>query len=183
MFKTKNNQNRLILKESSAKLQGFFSVLFCSAEPKRGAKKECWKHEFIYYTSCNFPFWASNRPFSVLKIGQNKKVINNHAKTVSIPLNDNVYKALEDYIYNFRNLQKTGHNRLFINPAETLVFWLKELQSTCTDETVKQKRLTLHILRHSIATHLLQNGMSVENIARFLGHSSLTATQIYTHFI
>lgn len=100
-----------------------------------------------------------------------------------IPLNDNLYKALEDYIYNFRNLQKTGHNRLFVNPAETLVFWLKELQSTCTDESIKQKRLTLHILRHSIATHLLQNGMSVENIAKFLGHSSLTATQIYTHFI
>jgi integrase/recombinase XerD len=100
-----------------------------------------------------------------------------------IPLNENIYKALEDYIYNFRNLQKTGHNRLFINPAETLVFWLKDLHRTCADDNVKQKRITFHILRHSIATHLLENGMSVENIALFLGHSSLTATQIYTHII
>lgn len=40
---------------------------------------------------------------------------------------------------------------------------------------------SLHHLRHSIATHLLDSGMSLENIARFLGHSSLVSTQIYTH--
>jgi site-specific recombinase XerD len=41
----------------------------------------------------------------------------------------------------------------------------------------------LHTLRHSIATHLLQSGMSIEEIARFLGHSSLDSTQIYTHIV
>lgn len=40
---------------------------------------------------------------------------------------------------------------------------------------------SLHTLRHSIATHLLQSGMSPEKIKRFLGHSSLETTQIYTH--
>ena len=43
------------------------------------------------------------------------------------------------------------------------------------------KPLGLHTLRHSIATHLLQEGMSLENVSRFLGHSSLEVTQIYTH--
>ena len=43
--------------------------------------------------------------------------------------------------------------------------------------------ITLHGLRHSIATHLLQSGMSIEDIAKFLGHSSLASTQIYTHII
>ena len=43
------------------------------------------------------------------------------------------------------------------------------------------KKVHLHLLRHSVATHLLQNGMSLENIARFLGHSSLESTQQYTH--
>lgn len=40
-----------------------------------------------------------------------------------------------------------------------------------------------HTLRHSIATHLLQSGMDIEEIAKFLGHSSLESTQLYTHII
>lgn len=46
-----------------------------------------------------------------------------------------------------------------------------------------EKRATLHILRHSIATHLLESGMRIEEIAKFLGHSSLESTQIYTHIV
>jgi len=46
-----------------------------------------------------------------------------------------------------------------------------------------KKTIGLHTLRHSIATHLLQSGMSLEHIQRFLGHSSLESTQIYTHIV
>jgi integrase/recombinase XerD len=46
-----------------------------------------------------------------------------------------------------------------------------------------EKHLTLHGLRHSIATHLLQSGMEIEEIAKFLGHASLDSTQIYTHIV
>lgn len=46
-----------------------------------------------------------------------------------------------------------------------------------------EKNVTLHGLRHSIATHLLQSGMDIEEIAKFLGHASLESTQIYTHIV
>lgn len=39
----------------------------------------------------------------------------------------------------------------------------------------------VHTLRHTIATHLLQSGMSLEEVSQFLGHASLESTQIYTH--
>ena len=100
-----------------------------------------------------------------------------------VPMNTGVYKALEHYIYNFRHLQKLPHKRLFVHTTGKLNESLQHLQSQCETESIKTKRLTLHILRHSIATHLLQNGMSIEQIGRFLGHSSLDSTQIYTHLI
>lgn len=46
-----------------------------------------------------------------------------------------------------------------------------------------KKAISPHTLRHSIATHLLQSGMKLEQIQLFLGHSSLESTQIYTHLI
>ncbi|MGB3949382.1 MAG: tyrosine-type recombinase/integrase [Bacteroidia bacterium] len=45
------------------------------------------------------------------------------------------------------------------------------------------KPIGLHTLRHSIATHLLQNKMPIEDISKFLGHASLESTQIYTHIV
>jgi integrase/recombinase XerD len=46
-----------------------------------------------------------------------------------------------------------------------------------------QKEVGTHSLRHSIATHLLQSGMTLERIKDFLGHAVLDSTQIYTHLI
>lgn len=98
-----------------------------------------------------------------------------------IPMSEGVYRDLQDYIYNFRNRLDLPHKRLFISTTGALNNNLQHLQSITENEALKAKKLTLHVLRHSIATHLLQNGMEIENISLFLGHSSLEATQIYTH--
>jgi len=98
-------------------------------------------------------------------------------------MSNNVCDILKDYIYNFRHRLKLNHNRLFITSMQSMRLKLRQLQKSCDNEAIRTKNLTLHGLRHSIATHLLQNGMSLENIALFLGHSSLDSTQIYTHLI
>jgi integrase/recombinase XerD len=101
-----------------------------------------------------------------------------------VPMNTGVYNNLQDYVYNFRSKHKLNHSRVFICKLEkTINKKIKYLQGICEDETVKSKRISPHVLRHSIATHLLQNGMSIENIALFLGHSCLESTQIYTHLV
>ncbi len=60
----------------------------------------------------------------------------------------------------------------------TLYNIVKRELSVCSDITGKKSP---HVLRHTIATHLLNNGAGLNNIKEFLGHSSLAATQIYTH--
>jgi integrase/recombinase XerD len=100
-----------------------------------------------------------------------------------VPMNDAVCSAVKDYIYNYRNQLRRDHNRLFVHGGQAIYKKLKYLQNTCNDEVIKSKRITLHVLRHSIATHLLENGMDIENIALFLGHSQLDTTQIYTHIV
>lgn len=100
-----------------------------------------------------------------------------------VPMSEGVYRIIENYVYNFRNRQRVNHNRLFLCKAMAISRSLETLKNTCKNAEIQQKRITLHILRHTIATHLLQNGASFENIAKFLGHSSLRSTQIYTHIV
>ena len=58
---------------------------------------------------------------------------------------------------------------------------LKEIVKATNNKSIAEKKITLHTLRHCIATHLLQQGVKLENIKTFLGHSSLESTQIYVH--
>jgi len=65
--------------------------------------------------------------------------------------------------------------------GQSLILRLKLLQSKTNTPELMEKEIGLHTLRHSIATHLLAAGMDLESISKFLGHSSLESTQIYTH--
>ena len=67
--------------------------------------------------------------------------------------------------------------------GQSMSLRLKILQMRSNDIYLQQKNVRLHVLRHSIATHLLQNGMPLESISKFLGHSSLESTQVYTHLV
>ena len=55
-----------------------------------------------------------------------------------------------------------------------------KILKTILERTGIKKEITLHCLRHSIATHLLESGLSVEYVRDFLGHKHLESTQIYT---
>ena len=99
-----------------------------------------------------------------------------------VPMSKKVYENLLTFTYQHRR-SFSDHRPAYLYPFKTYAIAeaLEMLVNNCNNETIKNKKPTLHTLRHSIATHLLQNGMDIENIARFLGHSTLESTQIYTH--
>ncbi|HKK63088.1 MAG TPA: tyrosine-type recombinase/integrase [Bacteroidales bacterium] len=108
-----------------------------------------------------------------------------------VPMNKQVKADLQEYIFNQRNHLLNGKNNESLLLGRRGERWsvhgmysrLQLLKSQTNIEELKQKSFGLHILRHSIATHLLQDGMRLENIALFLGHKSIETTQKYTHLV
>ncbi len=107
-----------------------------------------------------------------------------------VPVSKTNLKYLSEYIYDHRPELAKGSKTeaMFIShlyskrmQGQSLFIRLKKLQYYTGNLDLQEKEIGLHTLRHSIATHLLQAGMKLESISRFLGHGSLESTQIYTH--
>ena len=108
-----------------------------------------------------------------------------------VPVNSSNIRHLEDYLYNARPLLLKGVSTeaFFVSMRnqrindQTMNLRIRILVQKTKNPIIMDKNPSLHTLRHSIATHLLTNGMKLEQIAKFLGHSSLESTQIYTHLV
>lgn len=106
-----------------------------------------------------------------------------------VPINKFNLEILEDYIYEHRNefIKNYQTDALILSTKGkrasdlTIAGRLKEIIQATENQTLIDKGITMHTLRHSIATHLMQNKVSLQLISTFLGHASLESTQLYTH--
>ncbi|WP_163969918.1 site-specific tyrosine recombinase XerD [Oceanobacillus halotolerans] len=103
-----------------------------------------------------------------------------------VPLGDVAKKAVEDYLQLGRNSlvkKQRNENNLFVNqhgrPLSRQGFW-KILKAIASEAGI-QKKITPHTLRHSFATHLLENGADLRAVQEMLGHADISTTQVYTH--
>ena len=113
-------------------------------------------------------------------------VCEHNGKKRTIPLGTMSLKALKEYVQEARDiLVKTEKEEaLFVNINGTRLtrqgFW--KIIKYYKEQAHITKEITPHVLRHSFATHLLQNGADLKAIQAMLGHSDISSTQVYMQF-
>ncbi|OOB82115.1 hypothetical protein BZL53_12145 [Flavobacterium columnare] len=110
-----------------------------------------------------------------------------NSKRRLVPISQKISDQIKEYL---ESLEQKNNTIFINNKARKMQEWglnarLKQLilktefgQKLTTEELNK---IGIHSLRHSIATHLLENGMKLEQVQKFLGHSHIESTEIYTH--
>lgn len=115
---------------------------------------------------------------------QQLKVLGKRSKERYIPLLLGVQKSINSYI-NLRKQLKTIKDKDFlfltVKGAKMYGTLVYRIVTNYFDAISLKVKKSPHVLRHSFATHLLNNGADLNAVKELLGHSSLAATQVYTH--
>lgn len=138
--------------------------------------------ELLYSSGMRLSELISLKGNSINKILKTVKVQGKRNKERLIPIGEKTLIALEEYDY-FKSKEMSAYDDWLIITNKGHKAYPKMIYRivyNALDKITKGKR-SPHTLRHSFATHMLNNGADLNTIKELLGHSSLAATQVYTH--
>lgn len=134
--------------------------------------------ELFYFTGMRLSELIHIKTSDIDKVNSQIKVIGKRNKERLIPITFNTLKDLNEFInfYEIENFLFADGNGKKMYPKKIYRIVNKYLTKI---SSIKKK--SPHVLRHSFATHMLNNGADINAIKEILGHANLSATQIYTH--
>jgi integrase/recombinase XerC len=138
--------------------------------------------ELFYLTGMRLSELIHLRENDVDVAGMTVKVLGKRNKQRIIPLLPEFAQPLTEYL----SAKKTAFPStewLFVLDSGKPLYprWVQRLTERWLGAVTTQKKRSPHVLRHSFATHILDNGADLNAIKEMLGHASLAATQVYTH--
>ena len=111
------------------------------------------------------------------------KVLGKGNKERLVPVNNQLIQLIDEYISEKKRVFPQETQNLLANKKGKVLYskYVYDIVKNNLSKVSTNERKSPHILRHSFATHLTNNGAQINAIKELLGHSSLAATQIYTH--
>jgi integrase/recombinase XerC len=139
--------------------------------------------ELFYGTGMRLSELLNLRENQIDLINRTIKVLGKRNKERVIPFSQNLVSIIQDY-KNVRNreVENKGHGLLLVTDSGEPCYPMMVYRIVKTHLQISTaERKSPHVLRHTYATHLLNKGADINAVKDLLGHSSLAATQVYTH--
>lgn len=141
--------------------------------------------ELLYATGMRVSECVSIRMQDLDRTMHIVKVMGKGRKERYIPYGGFAHDALEHYIEEVRPklMKKQDHQSLFVNNRGEPVTdrGIRHILNECMKKASANSAIYPHMIRHTFATHLLNNGADMRTVQELLGHSHLSSTQVYTH--
>lgn len=109
------------------------------------------------------------------------RIFGKRRKERIVPIHKDLIKRIENFYKESLSLNN-NHSKLFVNKRGNAISEMSVYDIVKKSLSFAQvEKRSPHVLRHTFATHLLNEGADIMNVKEMLGHANLEATQIYTH--